>query len=116
MRSAASATGVRFSIAVRSRAVARRSPASAPSASSRPLAAGSGPCSPTLVARIGVGAQIIGDLADRRAGPEYLRDAVLLERRDVVVGDDAAGGGEVALPTLVTHDLGEPRPVERVGG
>src|SRR2546427_12909321 len=109
MRSAASATGVRFSIAVRSRAVARRSPASAPSASSRPLAAGSGPGSPTLVARVGVGAQVIGDLADRRAGPEYLGDAGLLERRDVVVGDDAAGGDEDVVQSLVTQELADPR-------
>src|SRR5438046_5246621 len=105
MRSAASATGVRFSIAVRSRAVARRSPASAPSASSRPLAAGSGPGSPTLVARVGVGAQVIGDLADRRSGPEHLRDAGLLERRGVVVGGDVVGSGEGVGQSIVRRAL-----------
>src|SRR5689334_18287068 len=88
---AASATGVRFSTAVNSLASARRSPATAASAS---VAARVAASETTSVARSGVGAKELRHLRDGRAGPEHLGDPGLAERGDVVVGDDPADRDE----------------------
>src|SRR6185503_12761596 len=88
-RSAISATGVRFSTAVRILERARRSPVSAASTrasgSDRPLEGAA-----TSVARSGVGPEVLGDFRDGRARPEGRGDPGVLERLHVVVGDDPA--------------------------
>src|ERR1035437_3723435 len=118
-RRAASATAVRFSTAVSSRARARRSPASAASQSAfaRSTAESSAEASPgadawssadawsaadacvsptavALFPRPGVGAQEVRDLADGGSGPKDCGNATLLEGGHVVVRNDAAGGHE----------------------
>src|SRR5919108_6547417 len=104
-RSAASARGVRFSTAVRTRASARRSPAIAASASSSAELAARGDA-PTLVARSRVGAQIVRDGRDRGPRPEHRGDAGLLEGLDIFVRDDPADRDE---------DVAEARPLEQLG-
>src|SRR6187200_948451 len=104
-RMAASATAVRFSTAVSSRASARRSPPTAALASSSPRAVGSTPVAGAasrtgLVPRPGVGPQELGDLGDGRARSEDLGDAGLLEGRDVVVRDDPSDRDQHVVEAL----------------
>src|SRR5664280_2251658 len=128
-RRAASASDVRFSTSVSSRERDRRSPAraasqSAPASlvaaasvaatSAGPVAAPPSPPEPPagkrvsatpipLAPRPDVGAQEIGDRCDGSAGAKDRGHARFLERRHVLVGDDAAGGHEHVIHAALTQ-------------
>ena len=112
----ASATGVRFSTAVSSRASARRSPARAASHSSARVAGGSAARRATLVARSGVGPEVVGDLGDRRARARRPRATpASLRAGDVVVGDDPADRDQDVVQALRLAQLADPGHERHVG-
>src|SRR6185369_4955780 len=116
-RRAGSATAVRFSTAVRSRARARRSPALAAATrlAARAAASAESVSRDTLVARPGVGSQVLGHFGDRRARPEHPGDAGLGQGGDVVVGDDPAGCHEDVVEACVEEQLRDPGQERHVG-
>src|SRR5258706_1501410 len=115
-RSAASATGVRFSTAVRIRASARRSPASAASARVAARAAGAAwPRAVTSDGLAGVRPEERRDLGDRRPGPEGRGHPGLLERRDIVVRDDPAHDDEDIVHLRLAQEPDDARDERHVG-